>query len=85
MGKALKQARIAYRLCPKCNRAVPAQSGERFCVNDGVKLLEVCPACGVAITSPYARFCRGCGLAYVGHDLGEVLGATSAQSEGKQP
>lgn len=80
MGKALKPARIAYRLCPQCNRAVPAQSGEQYCVNDGVKLLEVCPACGLGIISPYARFCRGCGLAYAGHGFVEVSKAVNAQS-----
>ncbi len=53
--------RIAYRVCPKCARAVPLVSGEKFCSNDGEKLLEACPKCNSPITSPYARFCSSCG------------------------
>ncbi len=53
---------ITYRLCPRCARAVPASSKERYCINDGEKLLEECPSCQAAITSPYTRFCAGCGL-----------------------
>jgi len=52
---------LRYRLCPRCSRAVPAHSAERYCVNDGTRLLEVCPACKAAITSPYSRYCAGCG------------------------
>jgi hypothetical protein len=53
-----------YRLCPKCFRAVPARSGERYCANDGERLLEHCPVCETAITSPYAQFCVGCGFEF---------------------
>lgn len=55
---------ITYRLCPRCARAVPSGSTERYCINDGEKLLEVCPLCGAAITSPYTRFCGCCGLEF---------------------
>jgi predicted amidophosphoribosyltransferase len=44
---------------------VPATSKERYCINDGEKLLEHCPACHAAITSPYTRFCAGCGLEFI--------------------
>lgn len=54
--------RLTYRLCPRCLRAVPAHSGERYCVNDGTLLLETCPACHAPIRSPYARHCAHCGL-----------------------
>ncbi len=53
-----------YRLCPTCFRAVPARSGERYCANDGERLLEYCPVCETAITSPYAQFCVGCGFEF---------------------
>jgi hypothetical protein len=53
--------RLAYHLCPRCLRAVPRRSGERYCVNDGERLLEVCPACHAPILSPYAHFCAACG------------------------
>jgi hypothetical protein len=55
---------VTYRLCPRCFRAVPAASGERHCANDGSRLLEACPSCGVDITSPYARYCVACGLEF---------------------
>lgn len=57
---------LTYRLCPRCARAVPASSGERYCVNDGARLLEACPQCHAPITSPYAHFCQGCGAALTG-------------------
>ena len=57
---------LRYRLCPRCGRAVPLRSEERYCINDGTPLLEGCPACGVSITSPYARHCAGCGAALTG-------------------
>lgn len=53
---------LTYRLCPVCLRAVPTRSPERFCVNDGARLLERCPACEAPITSPYARHCGECGV-----------------------
>ena len=58
------EPRASYRLCPKCARAVPMDSIERYCINDGSRLLEACPGCGVSITSPYARFCPACGTEY---------------------
>lgn len=60
------ESQARYRLCPKCARAVPVDSTERYCINDGAKLLESCPRCGTAITSPYARFCGSCGTDYRG-------------------
>ncbi|WP_337868624.1 zinc ribbon domain-containing protein [Meiothermus sp.] len=53
---------ISYRICPHCNRAVPASSQEYYCLNDGERLLEACPRCKARFTSPYARFCGTCGL-----------------------
>ena len=55
---------VTYRLCPRCARAVPIRSTERYCINDGEKLLEACPLCGHVITSPYTRFCGCCGLEF---------------------
>jgi predicted amidophosphoribosyltransferase len=37
-------------------------SNERYCLNDGARMLEACPGCEARITSPYARFCGTCGL-----------------------
>ncbi|WP_169735537.1 zinc ribbon domain-containing protein [Meiothermus cerbereus] len=53
---------VFYRICPYCNRAVPLGAPERYCLNDGERLLEACPRCGARFTSPYARFCGTCGL-----------------------
>lgn len=64
MGNATKTD-LRFRLCPRCSRAVPASSEERFCINDGTRMMEGCPHCGAAITSPYARFCGACGLEFV--------------------
>ena len=58
------EPRLRYRLCPRCYRAVPAKSGERYCINDGTWMLERCPLCGAGITSPYAHFCATCGLEF---------------------
>ena len=64
-GAAVKsETRVAYRLCPRCFRAVPLASNEQFCANDGMPLLEACPKCGSSITSPYARYCVVCGLEF---------------------
>jgi hypothetical protein len=52
---------VKYRLCPVCYRAVPAALDEKFCPNDGTKMLEVCQKCKTPITSPYARYCVKCG------------------------
>ena len=54
---------LAYRLCPVCGRAVPLDSSERYCINDGAWLLGGCPLCGTPIGSPYAHYCPHCGLA----------------------
>ena len=65
--------RTAYRLCPRCFRAVPLQSLERYCINDGNWLLAACPVCDSPINSPYARFCAVCGCAF-GQDQTEDTG-----------
>lgn len=64
LGSATSSAPIAavrYRLCPRCARAVPTTSGERYCANDGTRLLDACTQCHAPITSPYARHCVRCG------------------------
>ena len=63
-------AAVSYRLCPRCFRAVPLESEELFCPNDGEKLLERCPHCAARIKSPYARFCVSCGQALGPHPHG---------------
>lgn len=55
---------VFYRVCPRCFRAVPLTSDERYCTNDGERMLEACPRCGARIVSPYARFCGRCGLEF---------------------
>jgi hypothetical protein len=55
---------LFFCLCPRCHRAVPGDTFERYCINDGTAMLECCPVCKTRITSPYARFCRCCGLAF---------------------
>ncbi|MDX2008123.1 MAG: zinc ribbon domain-containing protein [Meiothermus sp.] len=55
---------VAYRLCPKCLRGVPLAVNERFCIQCGTPMTTACPRCQAPITSPYARFCGGCGLEY---------------------
>jgi len=62
-------AAVSYRLCPRCFRAVPLESQELYCPNDGEKLLERCPHCAARIKSPYARFCVSCGQALGPHPL----------------
>lgn len=51
-----------FRICPKCFRAVPARAEERFCANDGTRLLERCVRCDSQINSPFSKFCVTCGL-----------------------
>ena len=53
-----------YRLCPRCLRAVPRNSRERHCINDGEPLISRCPRCRAPIRNPYARHCAGCGLGF---------------------
>jgi hypothetical protein len=55
---------LFFRLCPRCARAVPGKSNERYCVNDGEPLFEQCPVCGTRITNPYGRHCAACGFAF---------------------
>jgi predicted amidophosphoribosyltransferase len=59
--KPRSKTQLSYYLCPRCQRAVPAASGESYCVNDGAPLLQACNHCGAAITSPYSSFCKACG------------------------
>ena len=56
-----KVTAITYLLCPKCQRTVPAAAKERYCPNDGVRMLAACPHCQASINSPYSRFCTSCG------------------------
>jgi predicted amidophosphoribosyltransferase len=60
-------SRARFRLCLECFRAVPVDSKEVYCINDGTKMIEACPRCGTHITSPYAHFCPTCGLEYRSH------------------
>jgi hypothetical protein len=53
-----------YRICPRCGRAVATCTQERFCSNDGERLLESCAECHAEISSPYAQFCAVCGRPY---------------------
>ena len=55
---------VRFRLCVRCFRAVPISANEHYCINDGTQLLEQCPMCKTPISSPYARFCECCGLAF---------------------
>jgi hypothetical protein len=55
---------LFFYLCPRCYRAVPGNTNEHYCTNDGTKMLEHCPACKTRITSPYARYCACCGLEF---------------------
>ena len=48
----------AYRLCPRCARATPAEAGERFCPNDGQLMLSACPSCGEPICTPFGKVLR---------------------------
>lgn len=55
---------LFFRLCPRCHRAVPGKTIERYCINDGTKMLESCPVYKTRVTSPYARYCGCCGLEF---------------------
>jgi predicted amidophosphoribosyltransferase len=72
-----------YHLCPKCFRAIPSISHEGYCPNDGHKMLRACPQCQSAITSPYARFCGGCGksLALYNTPATELESSTHPEEE----
>ena len=62
----MPQFAVSYHVCPQCARALPAQSGEQFCPNDGTALLKCCPDCTAPILSPYAQFCTRCARPYAG-------------------
>ncbi|MBC7645804.1 MAG: hypothetical protein H7095_01660 [Pseudopedobacter sp.] len=36
-----------------CFRSVPASTAEKYCPNDGTKLLECCPCCERPILTPF--------------------------------
>jgi ribosomal protein L37AE/L43A len=59
----------SFHLCPLCGRATPASAKERFCLNDGTKLLRACPQCGAAVLSPYSHFCAQCGHGFAAGTL----------------
>ena len=69
-----------YHVCPRCGRAVPAASRQRFCLNDGTPLLVGCAGCGSAIDSPHARHCGHCGQAYH-RDRAEPAGFPHVQAD----
>jgi len=69
---------LGFRLCPRCARAVPTSSSERYCINDGSWMLEECPLCSAAITHPYARYCTACGLEFA-RTLTETLDHSSQE------
>jgi hypothetical protein len=52
---------LGFKLCPRCGRAIPANSGEKHCINDGELLFNACPACETPIMHPYAKHCSSCG------------------------
>lgn len=55
---------LFFLICPRCVRAVPGDSGEGYCINDGERLLERCPGCLVRISNPYGRHCAACGFEF---------------------
>jgi NAD-dependent SIR2 family protein deacetylase len=77
-----RRGTLHYRLCPRCQRAVPTNSSERYCINDGSWLLERCPLCSTTITNPYARFCAACGLEFAGANSTEdAMSSTVSDSK----
>jgi Double zinc ribbon len=66
-----KVAPLSYLLCPKCQRVVPAAAKERYCPNDGSRLLAACPHCAESIKSPYSRFCSRCGKKLFGERISD--------------
>ena len=47
-----------FLLCPTCFRSVPASTAEKYCPNDGTKLLECCPCCERPILTPLCLILR---------------------------
>ncbi len=78
-----RRGSLHYRLCPRCFRAVSANSSEHYCINDGTWLLERCPVCEATITNPYARYCATCGFEFAGMDSTEGV-MSSTDSEPKE-
>jgi hypothetical protein len=76
-----RRGALRYRLCPRCFRAVHADSNEHYCINDGSWLLERCPLCGAAITNPYAHYCAACGLEFA-RVIGESVDLESKEWPG---
>jgi hypothetical protein len=77
---------LTYLLCPKCQRTVPTASEERYCPNDGSRMLAACPHCNTSIKSPYSRFCTACGkklLAEPSASSSLVISAFSMKQEGR--
>jgi hypothetical protein len=56
--------KLGFKLCPRCGRAIPANSGEKHCINDGEPLLDACPDCATPIMHPYAKHCSNCGCEF---------------------
>jgi len=63
----VNSATANYKLCLRCLRAVPLESEEFYCSNDGERLLECCPRCAASILSPYAHYCVKCGTPFGAH------------------
>ncbi len=80
--KTLKYALLKYALCPQCFRAVPVQSGERFCPNDGAPMVTACPVCGASIAGPYARHCTQCGTELLESGAPPPVPSSSASLDG---
>jgi hypothetical protein len=70
--KARPNESVSYLLCPRCLRAVPRESGERFCPNDGIRLLLACPKCNHPITSPFNHYCTQCGHSFQTPSLNDI-------------
>ena len=75
---------LYYGLCPRCGRAVPVSADERYCVNDGCRMLRRCPKCGAKFTSPYSQFCSRCGLK-LGGQAAPLKGHTGQGNTGNGP
>jgi hypothetical protein len=76
MHKPSVRVTMFFRVCPKCLRAVPEHSPERYCINDGTRLLEACPKCDTPIANPYGRHCAACGHHLSAEDPARKEGST---------